>query len=235
MANLFEVKIIRSEEFVKIDQLITPGRRGFRKAVQETTQAVAKQAEKLMKLVIANNALDERVANKPATFSILRARSLLKTNRYRGAFPSSPLSRNHELYHAIRTVDLRNGDYFVGITSGARMKFSFDRRTTGRSPTLAQVAAINERGAKIKVGQKMRGFFFAMASAARKKGIDFPVPPIGAEIIIPKRSFRKPVAEAFKVSGFGEGHRFEMEAERAFLRGLMTVPYLRRFMKVRAA
>jgi hypothetical protein len=233
MSSLFEVKLVRSESFSQIDQLISSGPRSFRQAVKEATRSVARQAQDLMKRAIAENEMKPTAPNRPLTYAILMARAMLPKHSYRGSFPQSPLFRNQEIYKAIRTVDLRNGDFFVGITGGARSRkgAGYGKRA---SLSLARIAAIQETEHTIKVANypKMQRFFIALKIAAKRRGVDLPIPGPTAVLNIPARSFRGPVEDAFKSTGFGEGLRFEMAAEQAFKSALMTNPYFKRFLKV---
>lgn len=239
----FSILVMRSESFKALPELTGRGARSMRQAVKKTVESVAEQAKKLMKKVISTNTLVPQHGHSPMTFKILQARMALASKyRYSGAMPQSPLYRNRQIHDSIKRLALSGGDQFVGLTRSAKLKAAYDRRGSGRSRSLAQIARIQEQGATIRVGalstakrRRLINFFIALTIAGRKKGISISPPGDNTVFRIPPRSFRKPVEAAFNQRGFGEGQVFEKQAERAFLNTLMAgSPFLRRFMKVSA-
>jgi hypothetical protein len=221
--------------------LIGSGPRSFRRAVKNVTKSVAKQAEKMMKRIIRTNKMATTKGghiNSPMTFKILAARAALSSKfRYTGSFPQSPLYRNHQIHNSIKTVDMKNGDFFVGLTQSAKQKAAFDRRG-GSKPLvyLAKIARRNERGFKMTVTEEHWKFFAFLAKASRKLGLEpSGFPKIGSTMTMPPRSFRLPVQRAFQQTGFGEGQAFEKAAERAFFQAIMLNPFFGRHLKVLTA
>jgi len=220
MSDPFRIDVSRVGGFQDYLPNINGAAANFRQAMRATTHAVAQEAEKLMKSSIADNQMAGSRKNAPLTFSVLLG--LASHGKYSGSFPQSPLNRNQQIHDNIRVVDLRNGDYFVGLPGQNRIKKAFGKS----APRLARVAAINETGARIKVTEKMRGFFFMAL-----RGTGASPPKIGTVLVIPPRSFRQPVVQAFHGKGFGGGALILRQAERAFIEALRRGRVTRHFLK----
>ena len=237
MASPFEIVVVRTGSLKDLKLLAGTSPLSFRRAVKNVTKSVAKRAEKMMKRIIRTNKMAGPKTHSPMTFRILAARAALSSRyRYGGSFPQSPLYRNHQIHDEIKTVDMKNGDFFVGLTASAKQKAAFDRRGASKPLVhLAKIARVLEKGFVMTVTKKHWKFFAYLAKAARKAGLPARFPKIGSRIVVPARSFRTPVQKAFQKTGFGEGQVFEKTAERAFLQTLMLNPFFARHLRVLAA